>query len=118
MPAKYLTRGASADEFVGHASYVEALPLDALTSLTIEDAIKRTGFSRSRIYALIDEDRLRTFKVGKRRFIDAQSLRSLLAELMAPTEPPQGSHSARSGRDESSSTVRRQSRRVLEDADV
>jgi hypothetical protein len=135
--------GATINEIVGRGvsfNELPALPLDALTSLTIEDAVRRTGFSRSRLYELIKEKRLLTFRFGKRRFIDGQSLRRVLAELMAPADPncdadpdapsatPQGSQNARSGRDESlqqgSRSARsgrdesRRPRRVLEDADA
>ena len=109
---------------VGSASFVEMLPLSALASLTIEDAVNRTGFSRSRIYDLIASEKLKTFKFGKRRFVDAQSLRDLLAELMAPTDPP--TTSVQLGRpvcgfapsveeSDSACSVQRQSRQVLED---
>ena len=106
---------------VGSASFVEMLPLSALASLTIEDAVNRTGFSRSRIYDLIASEKLKTFKFGKRRFVDAQSLRDLLAELMAPTDPPTTSVRPVYGfapsveESDSACSVQRQSRQVLED---
>ena len=61
-------------------------PLDGIYSLTINDASKRTGLSRSRIYRYLDAGRLRSFKVGKARLVIAQSLRQLLAELAASPE--------------------------------
>src|SRR6516164_7344778 len=120
MP-KHRTRSrADRDGIVGSAtdgstSFVEMLPLSALASLTIEEAINRTGFSRSRFYELFASGKLKSFRFGKRRFIDAQSLRDLIAELMAPNATPQGESSARSVRDESGSNAR-QPRLVLEDA--
>ena len=61
-------------------------PLVGIYSLTISEASKRTGLSRSRIYRYLDAGRLRSFKVGKARLIIAQSLRQLLAELAAGPE--------------------------------
>ena len=61
-------------------------PLVGIYSLTINDASKRTGISRSRIYRFLDAGRLRSFKVGKARLIIAQSLVQLLAELAAGPE--------------------------------
>jgi len=68
-------------------------PLNGIYSLTIAEANKRTGLSRSRLYRFLDAGRLRSFKVGKQRLIIAQSLRQLLGELVAspegaPSSPP------------------------------
>jgi excisionase family DNA binding protein len=63
-------------------------PLAGVFSLTINQATKRTGLSRSRIYRYLDAGRLRSFKVGKARLIIAESLRQLLTELATP--PPEG----------------------------
>ena len=72
-------------------------PLDGIYSLTIADASKRTGLSRSRLYRFLDAERLRSFKVGKQRLIIAQSLRQLLAELAASPERAPLSPSRRPG---------------------
>jgi excisionase family DNA binding protein len=62
-------------------------PLEGVYSLTISDASRRTGLSRSRIYRYLDAQRLRSFKVGKARLILARSLVQLLREL---AESPEG----------------------------
>ena len=61
-------------------------PLDGVYSLTIAEATKRTGLSRSRLYRFLDAGRLRSLKVGKQRLLIAQSLRQLLSELAAGAE--------------------------------
>src|SRR5215469_16090637 len=61
-------------------------PLDGVYSLTIAEATKRTGLSRSRLYRFLDAGRLRSLKVGKQRLLIAQSLRQLLSELAGGAE--------------------------------
>lgn len=52
-------------------------------SVSIEDATKLTGISRSRIYELMNEGRLRSVHIGRRRLIPTASLRELLGEAVA-----------------------------------
>jgi excisionase family DNA binding protein len=69
------------------------LDLNELLSLTIDDCARRTGFSRPLLYRLLAAGKLRSFKMGKRRYIDAGSLRELIAELKsaeARPPPPRG----------------------------
>jgi excisionase family DNA binding protein len=44
----------------------------------IEDAVKASGLSRSTLYDLIGEGKLRSVKVAGRRLIPAEALRQLL----------------------------------------
>jgi excisionase family DNA binding protein len=44
----------------------------------IDDAVKASGLSRSTLYDLISEGKLRSIKVGGRRLIPAEALRQLL----------------------------------------
>jgi excisionase family DNA binding protein len=60
-------------------------PLAEVFSIGIADAVNRTGISEPQLYRLIRAGRLRSFKLGKRRYIDGASLRELLAELTAET---------------------------------
>jgi hypothetical protein len=60
--------------------------LEELISLSIEDCVIRTGISEAQIYRLIRGGRLGSFKLGKRRYVKAASLRALLEELTAETE--------------------------------
>ena len=61
---------------IGHNG---GLPLDDLISLSINDANVRTGIPKTTLYDLINAGRLETFILGRRRFIDAASLRKLIA---------------------------------------
>lgn len=49
-------------------------------SVGISDAAKMTGLSRSRIYELMNEGKLRSVHVGRRRLIPVSSLRELIGE--------------------------------------
>lgn len=48
-------------------------------SYSISSAIQVTGFSRSRLYKLISDGELDTFKVGGRTYISHAALSSLIA---------------------------------------
>ncbi len=48
-------------------------------ALTVKDAQAKSGLGEAMIYNLIRDGRLLSTKVGKRRLIDAASLRSLLS---------------------------------------
>jgi len=54
-------------------------PLADLISLSINDAAARTGIPKTTLYDLMNAGRLETFVLGRRRFIDAASLRKLIA---------------------------------------
>jgi excisionase family DNA binding protein len=54
-------------------------PNDRL-ALRINDAVAMSGLGRSTIYKLIDSEKLRSVKIGKRRLVIRESLESLLLE--------------------------------------
>jgi excisionase family DNA binding protein len=54
-----------------------------LISVTVEDACRLTGFPLRAIRRFISEGRVKSFRLGKRRYIDAASLRQLVDELGA-----------------------------------
>ena len=56
-------------------------------SYTVEEAVDATGFARRRIYNLIADRSLRTFKTGKRRMISARALNDLIARLEREAAP-------------------------------
>lgn len=45
---------------------------------SIKEAIRVSSIGKTRLYALINEGRLKTTKVGKRTLVNAQSLRELV----------------------------------------
>jgi|ThiBiot_300_plan_2_1041538.scaffolds.fasta_scaffold29476_3 excisionase family DNA binding protein len=47
---------------------------------TIDEAVRISGISRSRIYQLIDDGKLTTTKIGSRRLVFVSSLRALLEQ--------------------------------------
>ena len=49
--------------------------------LTLKDAVKVSGFSRSRIYALAGQGKIEARKAGRRTMIVAESLRDAIGEL-------------------------------------
>jgi hypothetical protein len=55
-------------------------------SLTIEDSCQVTGFSETQIRGFIRAGRVRSFRLGKRRYIEAASLRRLVEELAIKAE--------------------------------
>lgn len=50
-------------------------------SYKVEDAVKVTGLSRSRIYQAIGTGELRSFLAGKRRMVTAAALQEWIAKL-------------------------------------
>ena len=72
----------------GGPLFHDLTPLDDVVSMTISQASKPTGLSRSKIYRLLNEKQLRNYKVGKARLILTQSLRELITELATSGEPP------------------------------
>ena len=51
-----------------------------ILSVSILDAAKMTGLSRSSIYELLNDGRLRSVLIGKRRLIPTSALRELIGE--------------------------------------
>jgi len=51
---------------------------DHRLALRINDAVAVSGLGRSTIYKLIDSEKLRSVKIGKRRLVIRESLESLL----------------------------------------
>jgi excisionase family DNA binding protein len=51
---------------------------DAL-ACSVNDAARRTGLSRSKIYQLFDDGELAYLKIGKRRLVETQEIRRFLA---------------------------------------
>jgi hypothetical protein len=45
---------------------------------TVEGAVRASGFTRTRIYAYMNDGQLSSFKAGRRRMIRAESLRALI----------------------------------------
>jgi excisionase family DNA binding protein len=55
------------------------LPADVKPlTLTIKSAVATTGLSRTRIYQLISTNEIQTIKVGRRRLVLHESLRTFL----------------------------------------
>jgi len=50
-------------------------------SYGIEDVVKATSLSRSRVYLAIGSGELRSFKTGKRRMVSAAALREWITSL-------------------------------------
>jgi len=46
--------------------------------MSISEAAKALGLGRTSIYALINEGRLETVKIGRRRLVKVESIRALL----------------------------------------
>lgn len=55
--------------------------LETPISFSIKGACAATGLSRTKIYALIADGRLRAVKIDGRTLIPADSLRALIAEV-------------------------------------
>lgn len=51
-----------------------------LITCTIDNAVRISGISRSRIYQLIDGGKLSSTKIGSRRLVFISSLRALLEQ--------------------------------------
>jgi excisionase family DNA binding protein len=63
-----------------HQTHSEAAPVHS-----VEDFIKTSGLSRATVYKEINEGRLRTFKVGRRRLISEQARRDWIIQSEART---------------------------------
>jgi excisionase family DNA binding protein len=51
-----------------------------LITVTIDDAVKISGISRSRLYQLIENGKVTSTKIGNRRLVFVSSLRALLEQ--------------------------------------
>ena len=49
-----------------------------LLTVSVKDAVQRTGLSRDVLYSAINDNRLKSTCVGKRRLIDFASLKELV----------------------------------------
>lgn len=56
-------------------------------SYTIEDAILTLNLSRATLYREISQGRLRTFSVGRRRFVSLQAIEDYIAEREKESNP-------------------------------
>ena len=54
-------------------------------SFTINELVTVAGFNRNLIYTLIAEGKLRTFKVGRRRFVSTSALDECIRKLECTT---------------------------------
>lgn len=63
--------------------------IDEMLSMTIADASARTSISKPQLYRLIAAGQIETFRLGRRRYVDAGSLRAFLdaAKAAAPAAP-------------------------------
>jgi excisionase family DNA binding protein len=48
-------------------------------AVSINDAAKALGMGRTSIYAMIADDRLEAFKLGRRRLVTVESIRKLVS---------------------------------------
>jgi excisionase family DNA binding protein len=49
-----------------------------ILTVSVKDAVQRTGLSRDVLYSAINDNRLKSTRVGKRRLIDFASLKELV----------------------------------------
>jgi len=54
-------------------------------AFSIDEAIEISGMNRNRLYRLIAEGRLRTFKHGRRRYVSSRALDACIEALEAET---------------------------------
>ncbi len=69
------------------ATSITEIPFRERLTCTVPEALRATGLGRTKLYELIGQQSLRTFKVGRRRLIVVQSLLSLIPNH--GTEPRQ-----------------------------
>lgn len=63
---------------------LDAAPQDTTRlAYTIDEFGKATGIPRTTIYDLIAEEKLRTYKVGRRRYVSAAAARDFIAQMEA-----------------------------------
>lgn len=53
---------------------------DQKISYTIEEAVRATGMTRSRLYVVIGSGELRSFLSGRRRMVSARALEDFIAK--------------------------------------
>jgi hypothetical protein len=56
-------------------------------SLTVEQAVDASGIPRTSFYAAIARGEVRTFKLGRRRFVSVDALREFITSLERKTAP-------------------------------
>lgn len=63
-------------------------------SVTVPDAIRITGVTRTKLYEAVREGRIATYKVGRSRLIDVKSLREFMNDnlVVPPREPVRRPH--------------------------
>lgn len=54
---------------------------DHKLSFTVEEAATATGLTRSRLYAAIGDNTIKTFKAGRRRMVSRRALEEYVANL-------------------------------------
>lgn len=74
MPADVLVRVGSSASLSAWRPGMERI------AVSIEEARYAIGIGRTKIYELIKEGRLKTFKLGRRTLIKVESIRSLIAD--------------------------------------
>jgi hypothetical protein len=65
----------------------DGLPLDQRVSLTIAATSQFTGCALSMIYEYLNDGRLQSYRLGRRRYILVDSVLKLIAEQQAVTPP-------------------------------
>ncbi|HEX4105800.1 MAG TPA: helix-turn-helix domain-containing protein [Rhizomicrobium sp.] len=60
------------------ASSIANIPFPERVTCTVPEALRVTGLGRTKLYELIGQGSLRTFKIGRRRLIVVESLLALV----------------------------------------
>ena len=72
-------------------------PLKDRITVSVKDATAITGLSRSRLYQLLYDGRIRSVNVGRRRLIHVSSLKELLGEVAHGNVLPEHGEGGRQG---------------------
>lgn len=59
-------------------------------SYTMAEAMAATGWNRNRLYSVIAQGRLKTFKVGRCRFVTPKALTECIAQMEREAQPKRG----------------------------
>ena len=70
---------------VGSHSQEQIAPAERRLSATIIDTVRLTGISRSELYRLLGEGKLRGYKAGSRTLLDWSSVEAYVSSLPAAT---------------------------------
>lgn len=65
----------------------DSLTLAAEGAMTVIDAARHLGISRSRLYELMDDGEIRYVHIGRRRLVPRASVQHYLASLIAAQHP-------------------------------